>query len=275
MLVVLARPVGAQSVDFTHVMSVAGSQATASQIMARDALLVALDVDREARLASLERWNGTFDRTLAGLRNGDDTLGLPAAATPEIEAGLDVAQAHWQSSAPAFRAGLAAGSISADQVDTIAAHSTGLMQAFEEVARRYAEESHRNRLTSMLVNAQLQALHGTVLSQHMAAEYLLVVYGHEADVSRARLQGSIARFDDVLSNLSNGNLDLRLLPPPNDAIRSELRRARRVWEDEFRPSIRRALDGDPLPPEAAGDMAAANDRLLEHMNSLTSLYVGL
>ncbi len=274
-LMAFSQPARAQEVDFGHVMTVAGSQAAASQMMAKEALLIALDIDRDTRLESLVYWNREFDRTLTGLREGDDGLGLPAAATPEIAAGLEVADAHWQSAAAAYRAGVAAGAISAEQIDTIAAHCTGLMQTFQEIALRYAEESNRNRLTSMLVNAQLQALQGTALSQRMATEFLLVVHGHQADASRSSLRGSIARFDDLLRNLSNGNLDQRLLPPPNDAIRSELDRVLRVWEDEFRPVIRRALDGDPLPLTAASQMAEANDRLLEHMNTLTNLYVGL
>ena len=274
-LLALTQPARAQTIDFNHVMSVAGSQATASQMMAKEALLIALDVDRESRLASLEHWNGMFERTLTGLRDGDDLLGLPAAATPEIAAGLEVADAHWQSSAPAFRAGVSAGAISAEQIETIVSHSGGLMEAFADVARRYAEESQKNRLTSMLVNAQLQAIRGTMLSQQMATEFLLIVYGHEADSSRAGLGGSISRFDEVLRNLTNGNLEQRLLPPPNDTIRDELARAQRVWEDEFRPVIRRALDGGQPPLEAASEMATANDRLLEHMKTLASLYVGL
>lgn len=275
LLVATAQPARAQAIDFNHVMNVAGSQATASQIMAKEALLVALDVDRETHLESLENWHGMFDRTLTGLREGDALLGLPAAATPEIAAGLDVAVAHWQSSGPAFREGLAAGSMSAEQVDTIVAHSNGLMEAFEDVALRYAEESNRNRLTSMLVNAQLESLHGTVLSQRMATDFLLIVYGHDVDASRVDLGGTIAQFDEVLRNLASGNLEKRLLPPPNDEITQELSRARRIWEDEFRPVIRRALDGDPLPVESASLMAEASSRLLERMKTLTSLYVGL
>lgn len=275
LLAAAAQPAGAQAIDFNHVMNVAGSQATASQIMAKEALLVALDVDRETHLQSLEYWHGMFDRTLNGLRDGDALLGLPAAATPEIAAGLDVAEAHWQSSGPVYREGLTAGAISAEQVDTIVSHSNGLMEAFEEVAQRYAEESNRNRLTSMLVNAQLESLHGTVLSQRMATDFLLIVYGHDTDASRADLGATIAQFDEVLRNLSSGNLEKRLLPPPNDEITEELGRARRIWEDEFRPVIRRGLDGDPLPVESAGQMAEANSRLLEHMKTLTSLYVGL
>ena len=49
----------------------------------------------------------------------------------------------------------------------------------------------------------------------------------------------------------------------------------RVWEDEFRPIIRRVLDGGSPAHDAAAGMVAANDMLLEHMNTLTSLYVGL
>ncbi len=276
MLIAVSLPARAQTIDFNHVVSVVGSQATTSQIMAKEALLVALNVQRGGtQIQSLDGWHRLFDRTLTGLREGDDILGLPAAATPEIAADLDVAASHWQSFGPAFREGVSTGSLSAEQVSTIATHSVGLMQVLEAVAMKYAEESNRNRLTSMLLNAQLEAIHGTLLSQRMATEYLLIAYGHEAEASRTALAGSIAEFDTVLRNLTSGNLERRLLPPPNDRIREELVRAMRTWEDEFRPIIRRALDDGSPPADDAAGMVAANDMLLEHMNTLTSLYVGL
>ena len=276
MLATVAPPARAQTIDFNHVVSVVGSQATTSQIMAKEALLVALDVERGGtQIQSLDGWHRLFDRTLTGLRDGDTVLGLPAAATPEIAADLEVAASHWQSFGPIFREGVSTGSLTAEQVGTIATHSVGLMEVLEAVAMKYAEESNRNRLTSMLLNAQLEAIHGTLLSQRMATEYLLIAYGHEIEASRSALGGSVAEFDTVLRNLTNGNLEQRLLPPPNDAIREELVRALRVWEDEFRPIIRRALDGGRATVDEAAGMVAANDMLLEHMNTLTSLYVGL
>lgn len=265
----------AQPVDFNHVVSVAGSQATASQMMAKEALLIALEVERGPQVQSLDNRLDLFDRTLAGLRDGDELLGLPAAVTPEIADRLDVAASHWRIFSPVFREGIETGSISAEQIGTIALNSAGLTAALEAVTLGYAEESNKNRLTSMLANARLEAIRGTMLSQRMATQFLLIAYGHDADSSRFSLGGSVTRFEEALGNLANGNLERRMLPPPNDAIRDEITRTRRIWEDELRPVIRMALDIGDLPPESVARMAVANDRLLEHLKTLTSFYAGL
>lgn len=268
-------PARAQQIDFNHVVSVAGSQATAAQIMAKEALLIALEVERGPQLQSLDSRMALFDRTLTGLREGDELMGLPAAATPEIADRLAVATSHWQVFGPVFRDGIETGAMSAEQIGAIALNSAGLTAALETVMLGYAEESNRNRLTSMLANARLEAIRGTMLSQRMATQFLLIAYGHDADTSRFGLGGSVAQFEQALGNLANGNLERRMLPPPNDAIRDETARIRRVWEDELRPIIRTALDIGDLPPESVGRMAAANDRLLDHLKTLTSLYAGL
>lgn len=262
----------AQQVDFDHVIAVTGSQATASQVMAKEVLLIALDIDRAAHLESLEDRYGVFGRTLVGLRDGDEMLELPAASNPAIVAELERAEAHWQLVQAVLDEGLAAGSITAQQVDVIAANSTELLAALEAVAGGYLQEANHNRLTSMLANAVLEAGQGTMLSQRMACEFLLIVYGHNVEANRVVLGGSIARFEQVLSNLSNGNLEQRLLPPPNDEIRERLLRAQRVWEDEFRPIIRRALDAGEPSPELAVRMVDANGALFEHLMAVASLY---
>ena len=272
LLTVTADPARAQHVDFDHLIAVAESQAAASQMMAKDALLVALDIDRDARLQNLEYWRGMFDRTLKGLRDGDDMLGLPAASNPAIVAQLDRAGVHWETIQSELRDGLAARDISAAQVAVIAGDSVDLLAAFEGVAAGYIEEAHRNRLTSMLSNALIETGRGTMLSQRMATEFLLIVYGHEVEANRASLGGSIAQFDTVLDNLVNGNLDERLLPPPNDEVKDQLLRARRIWEDEFRPVLRRALDAGRPSPDLAVEMVEANGLLLEQMKSVTGLY---
>lgn len=261
----------AQQVDFDHVIAVTGSQATASQMMAKEVLLIALDIDRAAHLESLEDRYGVFGRTLVGLRDGDEVLRLPAASNPAVVADLERAEAHWRLVQPVLDEGLAAGSITAQQVDVIAANSAELLAALEAVAGGYLQKANHNRLTSMLANAVLEAGQGTMLSQRMACELLLIVYGHNVEANRVVLGDSIARFEQVLSNLVDGNLEQRLLPP-NDEILDRLLRAQRVWEDEFRPITRRALDAGEPSTELAVRMVEANGALFEHLTAVGSLY---
>ncbi len=271
----MAVPTKAQEIDFDHVISVAGAQATASQAMASEALLVALDIDREVRLENLRYRQDLFDRTLIGLMDGDGILGLPAASTPEIALNLEQAGVHWQSTKAALQDGLATGEISPDQIAVIVADSLELMAVFKVIAAQYAEEAARNRLTSMLANSLLESIHGTMLSQRMATEFLLITYGHDVPRSRANLGSAIVQFDQVLRNLVNGNLERRLLPPPNEDIKGRLLRAQRAWEDEFRPIIRRALDTGQISSLLAIQMIEANGNLLEQMKTITNMYVSL
>ena len=83
-------------------INLAGKQRMLTQKMSKEFFLVAKGVDVEANKASLAKTVGLFDKTLTGLIDGDATMGLSPAPTPEIKAQLGVVKGLWAEFKPAI-----------------------------------------------------------------------------------------------------------------------------------------------------------------------------
>ena len=85
----LPLPVLAADVDYSRVINLAGKQRMLTQKMSKEVGLVALEVDTAANLGNLKATHDLFDKTLKGLRNGDDSLGFPPTKKPKLVECLD------------------------------------------------------------------------------------------------------------------------------------------------------------------------------------------
>lgn len=89
-------------------INLAGRQRMLSQRMSKEYLLLALGHQSEDTRRQLAETVALFTRTLQGLRDGDEKLGLSAAVnTPEVVAQLEVVAKCWQGLEPSIRAALA------------------------------------------------------------------------------------------------------------------------------------------------------------------------
>jgi methyl-accepting chemotaxis protein len=81
-----------------QVVNVAGRQRMLSQKMAKESLLLSRLADKEAQQAARQQLGATaglFHRSLEGLKSGDDKMGLPPTAGPELLAQLNKIQGLW------------------------------------------------------------------------------------------------------------------------------------------------------------------------------------
>ncbi len=76
-------------------INLAGKQRMLTQKMTKELLLIANGIDVDANTANLKKTAALFERTLKGLLDGDQTLGLPGTKDPAIRAQLDAVQKLW------------------------------------------------------------------------------------------------------------------------------------------------------------------------------------
>lgn len=84
------------------VINLAGKQRMLTQKMTKEALLVALDHDREANQLALRASAKLFEGALYGLKNGDGDYELPGTRNTAISAQLDVVGGLWSEFKPAL-----------------------------------------------------------------------------------------------------------------------------------------------------------------------------
>lgn len=271
-MAVLAWPAAAQLADGDRTLEHTGAQATITQQLAKDTLLVALNINREQSLGNLEVSRAQFDRVLEGLRNGDPMLGLSRASSGEFLAEIDRAHELWRQMDLEIRAGLAGGEFTPDQVVRITDFSTPLLDAMQEAAELYARENLQGQLTSMLVVAADLSGRQRTLVERMTKELLMIVYGLNADMHRALLRESETLYAETLNGLMNGDIDLLLLPAPTPAIKDELAGVERIWLADLQPIVGMAIDGDTVERGAIGRLPEINDQLFQDWSRIIALY---
>lgn len=262
----------AQNRDRDRTLELAAAQMAVTHQMARDAVLVALDVDPQQSLASLQRLRVRFDRVLTGLRYGDDLLGLERPSDPLLLAELDSAEQLWRLMDSEIEAGLANAGFVPGQLDRITDFSEQLQDSMNGAMSIVAESRSNGQLFSMLLIAIEEAERERILLEQMTKELLLIAYGHEAEVNRVLLRQTAAEFGSSVAGLINGDLDRLLLPAPTDAIRGELAEIERVWQNDLEPIVKMAIEGNALDMSTVRRVVELNARLSERSNGVLTLF---
>lgn len=119
-------------------LNLSGKQRMLTQKMSKEFLLVAYDYNAADNKLNLLETFTLFERTLQGLKVGDDTLGLPPTTDASILAQLDKVSALWDDAKPIFvSATSAGGSISNSDKSTIAAINLPLLKEMNAAVQMY------------------------------------------------------------------------------------------------------------------------------------------
>ena len=114
-----------------------------SQKMSKEFFLIALGYQVEDNKLNLLETYTLFDRTLKGLANGDETLGLPGNPPPHIRAQLNVVDELWQQFKPlvTYGADYKTQTLSRDEISQIAELNIPLLTEMNKAVGLYEQEA--------------------------------------------------------------------------------------------------------------------------------------
>lgn len=260
--------------DYNRVINLSGKQRMLTQKMSKESMLIALGVGVEENIKNLETTRNLFDRTLKGLRNGDNELGLPETKKPTILKALSQVDELWSDFDPAIQASIANGKVEPDQVATIAQLNLPLLKAMNKTVKFYEAEASSSGVNSALAVAINLSGRQRMLTQKMSKEFLLVVYGYEVEKNKESLKQTSELFDRTLKGLIQGDVELGLSPAPTPEIKAQLDKVQQLWTN-FSPLMKRAADGSAITSEQVQQVAAQNLPLLKEMNTAVGLFENL
>ena len=259
----------AADIDYSTVINLSGKQRMLTQKMSKEALLVALDVDKDANLENLKATRDLFDKTLTGLRNGDESLGLPATKKPKILGALDDVDSLWSGFDPAISGVITSGTADTAQITTIASQNLPLLKAMNKTVKLYEAAASGGDLNEALAVAINLAGRQRMLTQKMSKEFFLIAKGHETDANKASLTDTIAMFDTTLTGLIDGDEEKGLSPAPTEEIDAQLKKVQSMWTP-----FKATLEGEATP-EAVATIASTNVPLLKEMNKAVGMFAAL
>ena len=262
-------------IDFEHAVNMAGQQRTLAQQIGKEAILVAMGIDKATNLKRLQASHAMFQRISKGLRNGDDELRLKPLSDPELIRHVDRVEQIWASVAQLLARGVAGDEMSAEEVVAVAEMTEPLYSVVDELVKALRQEAQKGMIVfSINLLAIDYSTRQSMLSQKLAKEFLLVAYGHSVEKNRKALARSSSHFDRVLKGLLDGDLQLRLRQAPTPAIRIELQKAMKIWTNVV-PIVEGVANGREVDDGQLGQISDLNLSLLQTIDSATELFEAL
>lgn len=257
------------------VINLSGRQRMLTQKMAKEVLLVGLDIDRAKNLQNLAATAELFDSTLKGLVDGDEKLGLPKTTSKRILKQLGQVRKIWSGFHEALQQILESKKVVPAQLERVAAENLPLLKRMNRCVKLYEKSAKKSGLEadpSLAVTINLAGKQ-RMLTQKMSKEFLLIASGVEVEDNRLSLLETYTLFDRTLLGLLNGDEVLELPGTKDPAIRKQLEVVRGLW-NKFKPVIEFATkdQGQAIPREKIEQLAATNLPLLREMNKAVGLY---
>jgi hypothetical protein len=123
-------------------LNLSGKQRMLTQKMSKEFLLVAYGHEAESNKLSLLETYTLFERTLKGLLDGDDTLGLPGTKQDYIRQQLGVVNGLWADFKPVVSTGSAEGAkIDRGMIEKLAASNLPLLKEMNTAVGMYEKEA--------------------------------------------------------------------------------------------------------------------------------------
>ena len=126
-------------------INLSGKQRMLSQKMSKEYFLIALGHDVENNKLNLLETYSLFDRTLVGLLDGDETLGLPGTKQQHIRDQLNTVQALWSKFKPLMElgSGYKTETLTSEQVQEVASSNLPLLREMNAAVKLYETEASK------------------------------------------------------------------------------------------------------------------------------------
>ncbi|MEN1680297.1 MAG: type IV pili methyl-accepting chemotaxis transducer N-terminal domain-containing protein [Planctomycetota bacterium] len=258
--------------EWARVMNLSGRQRMLTQKMSKEALFVTAGVRADELRGALAETTTLFETTLAGLRDGDASLGLPATENPRIVKQLDKVQSLYLELKPLFDTVGQGGELSSDELSQLASKNPPLLKEMNKAVKMY-ERQAKKVLTGDAAAAVVINLAGKqrMLTQKMTKEALLVHLGVNKDENLLNLRETTSLFDRTLAGLLDGDADLELPGTQNDAIRTQLNIVSGLW-NKLAPTFNAVIAGDSPSDDTLVALSVENVALLKEMNAGVKLF---
>lgn len=245
-------------------INLSGKQRMLTQKMAKESLLIAQGIDAEKNKENLKASMALFEKTLTGLKEGDESLELAKTTESEILEQLAKVDELWANLKPNIEA-MISGDGNKDNLVNIADKNLPLLKEMNQAVGLYEKYSGADLADS----ARVINLSGKqrMLTQKMTKELLLIASDIKPDENKQNLTETTTLFDKTLTGLAKGDKELGLEETKDADILKQLAVVKDKW-DEYKPIV----EADDINKEALAKAAEINLPLLSEMNKAVKMY---
>ncbi len=239
------------------VINLAGKQRMLTQKMSKESLALSQGTGSKE---SLKKTVHLFDKTLKGLKSGDNELGIPPTQNIEIINQLNHVQELWKN----LRINLDVVLANASNTNTALAHINKNNIKLLKESNKIVVMLEGNAFDPKTINL---AGKQRMLTQKMVKETLGLVQGTATDT----LKGTSTLFDKTLKGLISGDSELGLSAITDNAILTQISDVQILWKS-FYGNIGIMLKLAPETNKAITYINGHNIELLKEMNKAVGMY---
>jgi hypothetical protein len=244
-----------------------------SQRITAEACIYATHANDEVAAKDLTAALDEFDRIVAALEVGDESLGiLGAEDSAKIIKGLKVLAEEWAPMGAAARDLITLGGDNAADVAVIYEQEPKVLKIAQKLATEvgaiYTDPKSVSVASAMAIDI---AGRQRMLLQEMVKEACQISTGAGTAETPAKLEASLGTFDATLAALIQGMPEAGVPPPPTPEIRAELEAVKATWQT-VRAPIDSALSGTMLDAPAMSTLLVSTDELMKELNHVVGDY---
>ena len=209
-------------------VNLSGKQRMLTQKMTKLALLISSNVDIQKNRENLSSASKLYDKTLNAFKSGDKELGCVPMDSKEIKGAIATIEAEWNPFYTHIQKIIENKDSKKISLAYVVKHNEKLLKLSNDLVKKFeTADKSLNYLDKARLRVVNVAGRERMLSQKMTKEKLLVEKGVSS--YGAKLQATVELFDNSLSNLIQGNQELKIPKTSNDKIKKQLERVQTIW----------------------------------------------
>ncbi len=250
--------------DLAVSINLAGKQRMLIQKMTKEALLIHANLEKQKNIDNLKNSSQLFDKTLKGLQEGDNSLGLVPLKEKSIQKQLEVVDKLWQPFYKEIKS-ILSGDAKESSYEFLEKHNMDLLKEMNSVVNLYTLQNKQNSKLKLANDINLAGKQ-RMLTQRMAKDLLAITNNLDKKAHIKDFKKAKKLFSDTLKGLKNGDKKLNLVGTKLPKIVAQLDIVDKEWK-EAQPLLNSALKGKD-EEKAISKL----DNILVEMNRAVTLY---
>ena len=259
-------------------INLAGQQRMLIEQMTNGTMLAVLGIDTQDNIRAIRSARSQFRRTLRGLRDGDDGLGLSPTAIPEVLTEIAEIEEHWprydQPLQTVVTSVMTAAQIDHSHIRELSEIQALIIAAVDRTVGAFEHYAHGGDGHSILSTTINGAGRLRTLAHQVMGEVLAIAYQFDVTTNRDLLARSVDEFDRTLNGLIHGDGELQLLPAATREISSELAQAQGQWL-QLKPLLDSIGSGAEVDERTISQVARSITRMIRPVDAVSTMYESL